>query len=148
MSLDIISNLFEVGESLINRIWPDPHKRAEELRKLEQMKQNGQLEELRQHVKLMTAQIDVNRESAKHKSLFVAGARPAAIWAGVFSLTWAGIFHPLLTWVWAFAQMEGAPPPLIESAALGTIVTGLLGVSTMRSYDKKQNTQTDSLTKK
>ena len=147
MSLDPISAAFDLGKSAIERIWPDPSKQAEEMRKLEELKQNGDLAALNGHVKLMLAQISVNAESAKHKSIFVAGARPFIIWVGGFSLAWAGLIHPILTWAWAFAEMSGNPPPLIESAALGSIVTGLLGVAGMRSYDKGKGTQTDSIKK-
>lgn len=145
MSLDPLSAIFELGKSAIDKIWPDPIKRAEELRKLEELHQKGELAELNAHVQIMLAQIKVNEESAKHSSIFVSGARPAAIWAGVFSMAWAGIFHPLLTWVWAFAEMEGTAPPLIESAALSAIVTGLLGVGGMRSFDKTKGVSKNSL---
>lgn len=145
MPIDPISALFEAGKLAIERIWPDPIKRAEEVRKLEEMRQRGDLAELEAYVKITLAQIEVNKESAKHKSVFVAGARPAAIWVGVASLGWSGFFHPLLTWVWAFSDMQGAPPPLIESSALAAIVTGLLGVGSMRSFDKSKGTSKDSL---
>lgn len=145
MSFDPLTAIFEAGKLAIERIWPDPNKRAEEMRKLEEMRQRGDLAELDAHVKIMLAQINVNAESAKHKSIFVAGARPAAIWAGVFSMTWSGIAHPLLTWVWAFSQMDGNPPPLIDTTALVTLLGGLLGVSGMRSFDKSRGTQTDSI---
>ena len=145
MSFDPLTALFEAGKMAIERIWPDPIKRAEEVRKLEEMQQTGELERLKFHVQVTLAQIEVNKEQAKHKSVFVAGARPAAIWAGVFSMSWAGIIHPLLTWVWAFAEMTGQSPPLIESSALTAIVTGLLGVGAMRSHDKAKGTHTNKI---
>jgi hypothetical protein len=145
MSLDPISAAFDLGKTAIERIWPDANKRAEELRKLEELRQKGDLAQMNNHVQLMLAQINVNLESAKHNSLFVAGARPAAIWAGLFSMVWSGIIHPMLTWVWAFMQMAGDPPTLIESSALVAIVTGLLGVAGMRSYDAKNGNKTSSL---
>jgi len=93
----------------------------------------------------MLAQIKVNEESAKHPSLFVSGARPFIIWVGGFSMAWSGLFHPLLVWVWAFAEMTGKAPPMIESTILGSVVTGLLGVAGMRSYDKTKGNSKDSL---
>ena len=93
----------------------------------------------------MLAQIKVNEESAKNPSLFVSGARPFIIWVGGFSMAWSGLFHPLLVWVWAFAKMSGEAPPMIESTILGSVVTGLLGVAGMRSYDKTKGNSKDSL---
>ena len=145
MGINPLDAIFELGKTAIEKIWPDPTKRAAELRLLEELRQNGDLARLNAQVKIMLAQIKVNEVAASHPSIFVSGARPAAIWAGVFSMSWAGIIHPLLTWVWAFADMPGEPPPLIESAALAAIVTGLLGVGSMRSYDKKGGVSKDAL---
>lgn len=145
MSLDPLTAALDVGKSLIEKIWPDPQKQAEEIRKLEELHQKGDLARLQSYTSLLVAQIKVNEVSASHPSIFVSGARPAAIWAGVFSMAWSGIIHPLLTWVWAFAEMAGAPPPLIESASLVAIVTGLLGVGGMRSFEKNKGVHKDSL---
>lgn len=145
MSIDPISSILSIGEAAIKRIWPDPAQQAEEQRKLIELAQNGDLARLDAEVKLMIAQLEVNKIEAGSKSVFVAGARPFIIWAGGFSLVWAGIIHPMLLWIWAFAAMKGQPPPMVEPGLLGTIVTGLLGVGTMRSYDKKQGTQTDKI---
>lgn len=142
MNLD---SVFDLGKSVIERLWPDPIRRAEEMRKLEELRQTGDLARLDAHVKIMVAQIEVNREAAKSGSLFVAGARPFIIWTGGFSLAWAGILHPLLLWVWAFSGIEGTPPPMIDTGAIIGIVTGLLGVGTMRSYDKSKGVQTNRI---
>ena len=142
MSFDPLSAALELGKAAIEKIWPDPTKRAQELRLLEELHQKGNLAELNAHVQLMIAQIKVNEVSAAHPSLFVAGSRPFIIWVGGLSLAWAGLIHPLLMWVWAFSDMAGTPPPMIESAALGTILSGLLGVAGMRSFDKSKGTDT------
>jgi len=145
MSFDPLSAAFELGKSAIERIWPDPIDQAREVNKLAELQQKGDLAQLNAHVQLMLAQIKVNEESAKNPSLFVSGARPFIIWVGGFSMAWSGLFHPLLVWVWAFAEMTGTPPPMIESAVLGSVVTGLLGVAGMRSYDKTKGNSKDSL---
>jgi hypothetical protein len=142
MSFDPLSAAFDLGKVAIEKIFPDPTKRAMEMRLLEELRQKGGLAELNAHVQLMLAQIKVNEVSAAHPSLFVAGSRPFIIWVGGLSLAWAGLIHPLLMWVWAFAEMTGTPPPMIESAALGTILSGLLGVAGMRSFDKSKGTDT------
>ena len=145
MSFDPISAAFELGITAIKRIWPDPIDQAKEIRRLEELKQSGDLKRLELEVNLLLAQINVNAEQAKHKSIFVAGARPAAIWAGVFAMIWSGIVHPILTWAWAFAEMTGDAPPLMDTGALVTMLGGLLGVSGMRSFDKQKGTANNSL---
>lgn len=143
--MDAITAILDIGKAAITRIWPDPVKQVEEQRKLIELSQAGDIAQLNAHVQLMLAQIEVNNTQAKSKSVFVAGARPFIIWMGGFSLAWSGVLHPILTWVWAFAEMSGQPPPLIESGVLASVVTGLLGVSGMRSYDKVRGTQTDKI---
>ena len=145
MPIDPITAALEVGKSLITRIWPDPVDQARELFKLEELAQKGDLAGLQAATQIILAHIKVNEVSAKHPSVFVSGARPAAIWAGVASMVWSGVFHPILMWIWAFWNFAGDPPPLIASASLAAIVSGLLGVGGMRSYDKTKGVSKDSL---
>ena len=107
-----ITAILELGKMAIKRIWDDPEKQAEEERKLIELSQKGELAEIDAYVRITLAQIEVNKVSAKNPSLFVSGARPFIIWVGGFSMAWSGLFHPLLVWVWAFAQMTttGNPP--------------------------------------
>ncbi len=75
MSFDPLSAAFELGKTAIDKIWPDPIQRAQELRKLEEMRQNGNLAELNAHVQLMLAQIKVNEDqpNINHSLLPVRG---------------------------------------------------------------------------
>lgn len=145
MSFDPLSAALKMGTEAIKRIWPDPIDQAREQNKLTELKQKGDLAQLNAHVQLMLSQIKVNEVAAKHPSIFVSGARPFIIWVGGFSMAWSGLIHPMLVWVWAFAEMTGKAPPMIESAALASVVTGLLGVAGMRSYDKTKGNSKDSL---
>jgi hypothetical protein len=147
MAFDPISSLFSLGESLVQRLWPDPVEQAKQLFLLEEMKQNGDLAKLQAEVDIMLGQLKINEAQANHKSVFVAGARPFIIWVGGVSLAWTGIVHPLLMWVWAFADISGTPPPMVDAAQLTAIVGGLLGIGGMRSYDKKSGSATNSLGK-
>lgn len=149
MSFDPISAAFELGKSAIDKIWPDPIKRAEELRKLQELKQNGDLAQLNAHVQLMVGQLEVNKAEAQHGSVFVAGWRPFIGWVGGMALAYQFVMYPILLWLWAIAEVKGwipvglIPPPVINTGALFSIITGMLGIGTMRSIDKhnKVNTQ-------
>lgn len=151
MSFDPLSAAFNLGETLINRFFPDKNKRAEEMRKLEELRQKGDLAELNAHVQLMMGQLTVNAEEAKHKSVFVAGWRPFIGWVGGGAMAWQFIFYPILLWIWTMGQAFGwipaevSPPPVLETGALFSIVTGMLGIGAMRSYDKRGGNQTDSI---
>ena len=151
MAFDPLSAIFNLGKSAIDKIWPDPIKRAEELRKLEELRQKGDLAELNAYVQNMQGQLKVNAIEAGHKSIFVAGWRPFIGWVGGFSLAYAGILHPLLMWLWTLLQASGVipkevnPPPFVETGILGTIVTGMLGIGGMRSFDKSKGNSPDSI---
>ena len=86
MAIDPITSIFELGKTAIEKIWPDANKRAEEMRKLEEMRQSGDLARLELHVQLMLAQLEVNKAEAEHPKVFVAGWRPFIGWTGGFSL--------------------------------------------------------------
>lgn len=146
MSADPITAALNIGNSLIERIWPDPGVQAEEKRKLAELAQEGDLARLNAHVELMTGQLKVNAAEAQHKSVFVAGWRPWIGWVGGMALAYQFVVYPPLLWAWAIWGPAGVePPPVMETGALFSIVTGMLGIGAMRSHDKARGTQTDSI---
>lgn len=150
-----ISGLFSVGKSLIERLWPDPAKQAEEMRKLQELEQEGDLARLNAHVQLMVAQLKINEAEAAHKSIFVAGWRPFIGWVGGCSLAWQFLCYPMLLWAWAIWAPETCdaenvcmvldPPPVFETGPLLAIVTAMLGIGGMRSFDKTRGTATQRI---
>lgn len=155
MSFDPITALFEAGKMAIERIWPDPIKRAEEIRKLEEMKQSGDLERLNAHVTLMLEQTKINLADAKSGSWWQAGWRPAIGWVGALSLALMYIPKALvLTYVWSVQQITmlsewdkvspltvAAFPDLGAMDIIGLMGT-LLGVATLRTIEKKNGIDT------
>lgn len=103
---------------------------------------------------LTKGQLEINKAEAQHKSVFVAGWRPAIGWVGAISLGYQFILYPFLTWFWSFAQAKQfvptavTPPPPLPSDTLWVILSGMLGIAGMRSFDKLKGTQTDSIPKK
>jgi hypothetical protein len=96
-------------------------------------------------------QLEVNKAEAQHKSMFVAGWRPAIGWVGAISLAYQFVLYPLLAWIWSWAQAKGVlpqnlvPPPTIPADALWVIISGMLGVAGMRSFDKVKGTVTNRI---
>jgi hypothetical protein len=87
-------------------------------------------------------QIEVNKVEARHRSIFVAGARPFILWTGGVSLAYTFVVYPLLLWFWVFGKAKGwipaelAPPPVMDASELMPLITGILGISGMRTYEK------------
>jgi len=93
---------------------------------------------------LSKGQIEVNKEQAKHPSLFVSGARPAIMWVCCLGLLWQFFVGPILTWatgIW-FPDMV---PPQLEVEGLITLVMSLLGLGAMRSFEKSKHISRDNL---
>lgn len=87
--------------------------------------------------KAREAQTNINMEEAKSESVFVAGWRPFVGWVGGFSLAYAAILEPFMTWT---ARLYGSTVifPVIDTTITMQILFGLLGLGAMRSVDKSQ----------
>ena len=85
--------------------------------------------------KLAEKQLDVNAKEASHRSVFVAGWRPAIGWCGALALFFSFILSPCIEWYAKFSGMD-IVPPAIETGPLLAIVTSMLGVAGMRSFEK------------
>ena len=108
---------------------------------------------------LIQGQLAVNAKEASHTSVFVAGWRPFIGWIGGLALAYQFILYPLLVWIWSLGQAQGwipchtdpnlvsavctfTTPPVLDSGALFAMLTGLLGIGGMRSFDKLMRTDT------
>lgn len=155
MSLDPITAVLSLGEAAINRIWPDPAKRAEEMRKLKELEQNGDLTKLQAHVQLMLKQAEINLADAKSGSWFQSGWRPAAGWVGVISLFCMYVPKAVvMTYIWSYQaftileRWDGTGNlvlpafPNLGAADIIGLLGSLLGVAAMRTYEKKVGVNT------
>ena len=82
------------------------------------------------------AQIDVNKEQAKHPSLFVAGARPSIMWICAFGLGWQFVLQPIALWYLALSGTV-MTLPMIPAEGLMSLTLALLGLGGKRTFEKK-----------
>ncbi len=155
MSADPITAALNVGKVLIERIWPDSQKQAEEIRLLEEVYQKGDLAELNARVALLSGQLEINKIDAGSGNWFQSNWRPSIGWVGSISL--ALMYIPkavVMTYIWTVQSItildgwDGVSeltipvfPDLGVSDIIGLLMS-LLGVAAMRSYDKKNNIDT------
>ena len=137
MSFDPVSALFDLGKVAIEKIWPDPTKRAQEIRKLKELQQNGDLEELNAQVKLLTSQMDINKIEAASNNLFVAGWRPFVGWVCGFALAYAAILEPIMRFIASVSDYTGVFP-VIDTSITMQVVLGMLGLGVMRTREKEK----------
>ena len=81
-------------------------------------------------------QIEVNKAEATHKSIFVAGWRPATGWCCSIALFWHFVLQPLATFVIAYAGVETPPLPAFDMDSLLTVLLGMLGLGGLRTAEK------------
>jgi uncharacterized membrane protein YphA (DoxX/SURF4 family) len=74
--------------------------------------------------------------------MFVSGWRPAIGWIGVLAMAYQFLLYPLFQWGWKWAQATGwipaglEPPPVLDADQLWVILSGILGIAGMRSFEK------------
>lgn len=147
MAFDPISAIFSVGESVIDKIWPDADEADKRKLELAKIAQTGDLAKLQAHVTSLTGQLEINKAEAQHKSIFVAGWRPAVGWVCATGLAWNFIIQPLLNWsAFAFGA-DITDAPALDISELITILGGMLGLGYMRTMEKQKGVASDSMNK-
>jgi len=126
--MDPISAILNIGNTLINKLFPDPAEAAKAQLALLKMQQDGELA-------AMIAQTDINKVEAASQSIFVAGWRPFCGWVGGAGLAYAAIVEPLMRLLASLYGYTGNFP-VIDTTITMQILFGLLGLGAMRSYDK------------
>jgi len=83
------------------------------------------------------AQIEVNKEEAKHRTVFVAGWRPFTGWVCATALAYHFILEPVIVFVLALYNIQ-LTLPQFDMGSLLTVLMGMLGLGGLRTYEKKQ----------
>lgn len=127
----ILGSLLEFGKDILGRFFPN----AEDRQKAEAEFLKSAMEgELRQTI----AQLEINAREAMHPSMFVAGWRPFFGWVGGVSFLYSTILQPVLVW---YGTSKGWPaPPDINLDLQWVVITGLLGIGGLRTYEKRTGT--------
>lgn len=132
----LITTIAKGVEALIGRVWPDPAKQAEELRKLREMEQKGQLEEMQIMFNYLNAQLAINAKEAEHPSVFVAGWRPAIGWVCGIALTYTAILEPFMRFIAMVLAGYSGEFPIIDGSIIDNLLIPLLGLGGLRTYER------------
>ena len=134
MAFDPISGLFEIGNSIINKIFPDKEAAAKAKLELMKLQQNGEFKELEARFSAITTE-------AQSSDPWTSRARPSfmyVIYIYILSALPMGVlfaFNPEVATnvtIGVKAWLESIPGDLY--ALFGA---GYLGYGAYRSYDKK-----------
>lgn len=128
MAIDPVTSAMDLGRTIIERIWPN--REAAERRELEAV-----LAQMSQAHDAAMAQVEVNKIEAGHRTIFVAGWRPAIGWTGVVALLYGAIGYPVLSATGLGADLP--PPTFIEDHIL-QLILAMLGFGGLRTYEKQK----------
>ena len=141
----MLAKLLTPAITAVGKIFDDLHTSEEERLHAEIELRKLGLEEKRVEASLILGQQEINKEEAKHSSVFVAGARPAIMWIGGFALLYAAILDPFMRFasqVWFGYEGEF---PTIDTTITMQILFGVLGLGAYRSVDKFNKVDTKAI---
>lgn len=137
----LLSGIFDIGKSLIDRFFPDPEKKAAAQLELLKMQQAGDLAQLAAATDLAKLQIQTNVEEAKNTNWFVAGWRPFVGWVCGLGLAYVAILEPVGRFaaeVWFGYKGQF---PIIDTSLTMQVLLGMLGLGAMRSLEKVKDAE-------
>jgi len=87
--------------------------------------------------KANTAQIEVNKVEAGHRSIFVAGWRPCCGWICAIALGYHFVLQPIILFILSLNNLQYQLPEF-DMGALLYVLGGMLGLGGLRSYEKSK----------
>lgn len=134
---DAIAAGSKLVDDIVVRIWPDATE-------IEKAKLAQAAQEIQNQYNVLLGQINVNEAEAQNPHLFVSGWRPYIGWGLGTSIIMAANYW-LFSWI---AVCFGLPPvPVPDTGLASAVVTSLLGIAGLRTYDKYQGTDTKRIGK-
>jgi Holin of 3TMs, for gene-transfer release len=139
--------VLDIGTALIDRLWPDKEKQAEQRAAAAQHVQDLAQERWKALLEASSAadagQVEIDKLEAQSDSLLKSGWRPAIGWVGAVALfTYYVPYCIVATVIWAHqCWVTGT---LVARPDLGimdliALVSSMLGTATLRSLDKWKN---------
>lgn len=137
----LLSGIFDIGKSLIERFFPDPEKKAAAQLELLKMQQSGELAELAATTDLAKAQLLIDAEEAKSTNWFVAGWRPFVGWTCGLGLAYVAIIEPFSRFIAKVGFNYAGAFPVIDTTLTMQVLLGMLGLAAARSVEKVKGTK-------
>lgn len=142
MNLPWTDLIKEIGQT-VRQVLPDPE--AQRDFDLKVMELAAKAEEA--ETQLALGQIETNKIEAENPNVFVSGWRPFIGWVGGVSLGYTWIVAPLLQFAFRLFGLD-VPLPALDPAEIWPIIAAMLGLGTMRSFEKSRGVATASAVNK
>jgi hypothetical protein len=129
----VIELLIGPVSSLLDKFIPDADERNRLAHQIATMSERHAHE-------VNKAQMEINKTEAAHKSLFVAGWRPALGWTFALGIAGNYILIPMANFALALSDSP-ITIPLIDLETMMPVLIGMLGLGGMRTLEKTKGVQ-------
>jgi len=124
----LIPGLLPLVGDVLDRFFPDKEKAEQAKREIES--------QFTDHLaRIDLAQLEVNKEEAKSRNVFIAGWRPFIGWTCGLALCWTYILQPIAQFVLAQTG-HLIDLPGLDMSTMMPVLLGMLGLGGLRSFEK------------
>lgn len=131
MITTILTTLMPILGTIIDKIIPDAEAAAK-------AKTDMEMAIIEAANKGALAQLEVNRVEAQHRSIWVAGWRPAIGWTCALAIAWTYVGTPIIETILILLDKPVIELPTIDMDYLLELVFGMLGLAGLRSWEKSR----------
>lgn len=127
--LDLLGKLVDPVSNILDKVVEDKDQKAKLAHEIATMAERHAQE-------LAKGQIDINKEEAKSRNIFIAGWRPFVGWTCGLALFWHFLGLPVTLFITGWFNLQHPPLPEFDMNSLMTVLLGMLGLGGMRSFEK------------
>ena len=120
----MIGQVIEVADKVLGKFIPDKNLKMKLQKEMTMAFHDANL-----------AQIQLNKQEAAHKNIFVAGWRPFVGWICGVALAYHFILSPIIETILIVSGLK-IDLPSFEFSQLSSILMGMLGLGGLRTYEK------------
>ena len=127
--LDLLGKLVDPVSDILGKVVEDKDQKARLAHEIATMAERHAQE-------LAKGQIDINKEEAKSRNIFIAGWRPFVGWTCGLALFWHFLGLPVTLFITGWFNLQHPPLPEFDMQSLMTVLLGMLGLGGMRTFEK------------
>ena len=127
--LNLLGKLVDPVSNILDKVVEDKDQKAKLAHEIATMAERHAQE-------LARGQIEINKEEAKSRNIFIAGWRPFVGWTCGLALFWHFLGLPVTLFITGWFNLQHPPLPEFDMNSLMTVLLGMLGLGGMRSFEK------------
>jgi|TARA_R100001163_G_C5013354_1_gene158524 ABC-type lipopolysaccharide export system ATPase subunit len=129
--MSILGSLIGPATQILDKVIEDKDQKAKLAHELATMADTHAQQAL-------LAQLEINKAEAASGSLFKGGWRPAVGWTCALAFLYHFIIKDLIIFGASFAGVELPELPEFDMGTLLTVLGGMLGIGSLRTYEKQK----------